>query len=124
MDQSKAYLEQARDEFLQSLKVDTEDVTAHAALASIYQRLGDQEKSDFHGAAHLRYKPDDNAIDVAIPAARAQYPAANHAAEALVIYWLQRENAPRLPAEEARPPLQTPKVAAEPPPSISSIIGQ
>jgi hypothetical protein len=38
----------------------------------------------------MRYKPDDNAAEVAIPAARRRYPAANHAAEALVIYDLQR----------------------------------
>jgi hypothetical protein len=39
---------------------------------------------------HTRYKPDDNAAEVAIPAARRRYPAANHAAEALVIYDMQR----------------------------------
>jgi Flp pilus assembly protein TadD len=121
LDTAKNYLQQARDEFTQSLTVDSEDVTAHAALAAIYQRLGDPEKSDFHGAAHLRYKPDDNAIDVAIPAARAQYPAANHAAEALVIYWLQRQDAPKLPAEAVRPPLKSPSVAAEPAVPISSL---
>jgi tetratricopeptide (TPR) repeat protein len=121
VESAKNYLQQARDEFLQTLQVDSEDVTAHASLAAIYQRLGDQEKSEFHGAAHLRYKPDDNAIDVAIPTARGQYPAANHAAEALVIYWLQRKDAPRLPAEEVRPSLKTPSVDAERPPTISSL---
>ncbi len=119
---AKQYLEKARDEFQQSLTVDSEDVTAHASLASIYLRLGDQEKSDFHAAAHLRYKPDDNAIDVAIPAARAQYPAANHAAEALVIYWLQREGAPKLPREASRPPLQTAEPSAKlEAPSVSAL---
>ena len=47
-------------------------------------------KEQYHRLLHTRYKPDDNAAEVAIPAARRRYPAANHAAEALVIYDLQR----------------------------------
>ncbi len=43
-----------------------------------------------------RYKPDDNAADRAVRLAREKYPAANHAAEAVVIYPLQRPGAPRL----------------------------
>lgn len=118
--ESKEYLQKARDEFQQTLLVDSEDVTAHAALASIFQRLGDEAKADFHGKAHLRYKPDDNAIDVAIPAARKQYPAANHAAEALVIYELQRAGAPGLPTEAARQTDSTPERAADNQPKASN----
>jgi tetratricopeptide (TPR) repeat protein len=100
-DQMKELIETARTEFELSLKVDSEDVTAHANLAAIYQRLGNTEKADFHAAAHKRYKPDDNAADVARPVGRRKYPAADHAAESLVIYWMHRSGAPQLPAESA-----------------------
>jgi hypothetical protein len=42
---------------------------------------------------HTKYKIDDNARDHAITAARLKSPAANHAAEAVVIYDLQRQAA-------------------------------
>ena len=53
--------------------------------------------SQRHRQLHSRYKPDDNAAEVAIPAARRRYPPANHAAEALVIYDLQRTDADQQP---------------------------
>jgi 6-phosphogluconolactonase (cycloisomerase 2 family) len=53
--------------------------------------LGDAQREQRHRQLHARYKKDDNAAEVAIPAARRRYPAANHAAEALVIYDLQRD---------------------------------
>jgi tetratricopeptide (TPR) repeat protein len=99
-------LEEARGEFEKSLLVDSEDVTAHANLAAIYKRLGNTEKAEFHGQAHVRYKPDDNAADVARPVARRQYPAADHAAESLVIYWLHRRGAHQLPDAAASEPPQ------------------
>jgi hypothetical protein len=49
---------------------------------------------------HARYKPDDNAGDRAIALARARYPAANKAAEAVVIYPLHRAGAPGLDPEQ------------------------
>ena len=73
------------------LEVDSENVTAHANLAAIYSLIGDAEKEQHHRTLHTRYKPDDNAAELAIPAARRKYPAANHAAEALVIYDMHRE---------------------------------
>ncbi|MEC7681042.1 MAG: multiheme c-type cytochrome [Planctomycetota bacterium] len=85
------YLNQARDEFEKVLEVDSENVTAHANLVEIYSLLGNSDKESYHRELHSRYKPDDNAAEVAVPAARRRYPAANHAAEALVIYDLQRE---------------------------------
>jgi hypothetical protein len=60
------------------------------------------EEADEHGRLHAKYKPDDNARDRAIAAARRKYPAANHAAEAVVIYDLQRPDAFELPAEAVR----------------------
>jgi hypothetical protein len=50
---------------------------------------------------HERYKLDDNAADRAVSLAREKYPAANFAAETLVIYPLQRPGAPELPEEGA-----------------------
>jgi len=53
--------------------------------------LGDSALAERARTEHARYKLDDNARDFAITAARARYPAANHAAEPIVIYDLQRE---------------------------------
>ena len=44
-------------------------------------------------------KPDDNAADRAIAAARKRYPAADVAAEAVVIYDLHRDGAPGMDGE-------------------------
>ena len=83
-------VQDAIQQFSQVLDVDSENVTAHANLAEIYGLIGDTEQEQYHRSLHTRYKPDDNAAEVAIPAARRRYPAANHAAEALVIYDMQR----------------------------------
>ena len=61
--------------------------------------MGDRESESIHASLHAKYKPDDNARDRAIAAARIKYPAANHAAEAVVIYDLQRAGAYDLPLE-------------------------
>jgi tetratricopeptide (TPR) repeat protein len=83
-------VQDAINQFNQVLNVDSENVTAHANLAEIYGLIGNTEKEQHHRTLHTRYKPDDNASELAMPAARRRYPAANHAAEALVIYDLQR----------------------------------
>jgi tetratricopeptide (TPR) repeat protein len=83
-------VQDAIQQFNQVLDVDSENVTAHANLAEIYGLIGDTEQEQYHRTLHTRYKSDDNAAEVAIPAARRRYPAANHAAEALVIYDMQR----------------------------------
>jgi tetratricopeptide (TPR) repeat protein len=93
-----SYLTRAQEEFEIVLKTDSENVTAHAQLSDIYNRLGDQKKADFHRAENLKYKPDDNAGDVGRNKARSEYPAANKAAEQIVIYSMQRPGAPELPA--------------------------
>lgn len=97
-DEFEVIVQDAIDQFHAVLDVDSENVTAHANLAEIYGLIGDEEQEQKHRTLHTRYKPDDNAAEVAIPAARRRYPAANHAAEALVIYDLQRnEDEPREP---------------------------
>ena len=61
--------------------------------SSLYSDLGEPEKALEHETLHAKYKPDDNARDRAIAQARIKYPAANHAAEAVVIYDLNRPGA-------------------------------
>ena len=83
-------LREAREAFERGLAIDPESVTAHYNLGLIYSQLGDREASDRHQALHAKYKPDDNARDRAIAIARRADPAADHAAEAIVIYDLHR----------------------------------
>jgi tetratricopeptide (TPR) repeat protein len=88
--------EEAIDAFRKTLAIDTENVTAHHNLQLLYAELGDAESSREHERLHLRYKLDDNAQGRAERLAREKYPAANHAAEAVVKYPLQRPGAPGL----------------------------
>ena len=83
-------IREAEAELQQVLEIDSENVTAHANLAEVYAWIGETQKQQHHRRLHQRYKPDDTAAEVAQPAARRKYPAANHAAEALVIYDLHR----------------------------------
>ena len=71
-------------------------------LALIYDRLGEGERAGEHRALHARYKVDDNARDRAIALARIADPAADHAAEPVVIYDLQRAGAYGLSRDDAR----------------------
>jgi tetratricopeptide (TPR) repeat protein len=95
----RAVLEEAARQFEMTLLLDSENVAAHYNLQLIHGQLGNREKSDEHRMLHERYKLDDNAADRAVSLAREKYPAANFAAETLVIYPLQRPGAPELPAE-------------------------
>lgn len=92
------FLRQAANWFERTLTFDSEDLTAHYNLGLIYAQLGDEAKAKDHQELHRKYKPDDNAADRAIAIARRNDPAANHAAEAIVIYDLQRPGAYGLPA--------------------------
>jgi tetratricopeptide (TPR) repeat protein len=85
---------QAVDAFNRTLEIDPENVTAHHNLQLLYAEVGETEKSREHERLHLRYKEDDNAQGQAVRLAREKYPAANHAAEAVVKYSLQRSGAP------------------------------
>ena len=76
--------------FQKTLSLDPENVTAHYNLQLLHAAMDDDEQASHHQELHLRYKPDDNARDRAVAAARKRYPAANHAAEAVVIYDLSR----------------------------------
>jgi tetratricopeptide (TPR) repeat protein len=100
-EQHKALLEEAAANFEKTLSLDSENVEAHFNLALIYAMLGNEDQALKHRELHARYKPDDNARDKAIAIARKKYPAADRAAEAVVIYPLQRAGAPQLPPEAA-----------------------
>ena len=84
------FLEEAVKRFEQALKIDPENVTAHYNLYLIGAYRGHRELAAKHQALHAKFKPDDNARDRAILKHRAANPAADHAAEAVVIYDLQK----------------------------------
>ena len=97
-EQRRTRLGEALETFLRVVKLDPENVTGHYNLKLIYAELDESGKSEEHAALHGKYKPDDNARDRAIAAARMRYPAANHAAEAVVIHDLHRRGAEGLDA--------------------------
>lgn len=88
-----ALLRQAVRQFEKTLSVDSENVTAHYNLSLLHAQLGDAHKAADHAALHGKYRPDDNARDRAVALARQRYPAANRAAEKVVIYPLRAERA-------------------------------
>jgi tetratricopeptide (TPR) repeat protein len=86
----QALLVEAASLFERALELDPENVASHFNLDSIYRQLGRDEDAARHRERYLTYKPDDNAQDRAVNVARRRDPAANHAAEAIVIYDLRR----------------------------------
>jgi tetratricopeptide (TPR) repeat protein len=89
--QRDALLNEAASWFEKTLTIDPEDLAAHYNLALIASLLGDEARAEQHRTLYARYKPDDNARDTTVALHRSRNPAANHAAEAVVIYDLQRE---------------------------------
>ena len=89
----RAMMAEAAGWFERVLELDPENVTAHYNLALLAEEMNDPDRAELHWAAHGKFKPDDNARDLAVAAARIRYPAANHAAEPVVIYDLQRDGA-------------------------------
>ena len=87
------WLNAAAQRYRQALVQDPENFTAHYGLAQAYARLGEEERAREHRQLHGKYRLDDNARDRAVAAARRRDAAANHAAEAVVIYDLQRPGA-------------------------------
>jgi tetratricopeptide (TPR) repeat protein len=98
----RAFLEEARAAYEAALAQDPENATALWGLSQIAAVGGDASEAARLRALHARYRPDDNARDRAVAAARRANPAANHAAEAVVIYDLQRPGAHGLPAAANR----------------------
>ncbi|MDH3588262.1 MAG: tetratricopeptide repeat protein, partial [Gammaproteobacteria bacterium] len=81
-----AMIDEARQWYEAALAVDPENVTAHYGLAQVHAALGNDDQSESHRQLHAKYKPDDNAMDRAVGLARRRDPAANRAADAVVIY--------------------------------------
>ncbi len=98
-DRQRIWLGLAASEFERALVLDSENVAAHYNLALIHAQLGDPLKAAEHRRLHERYRVDDNARDRAIAIARRRDPAADHAAQAIVIYPLQRVGAFGLASE-------------------------
>ncbi|MCB1127818.1 MAG: tetratricopeptide repeat protein, partial [Verrucomicrobiae bacterium] len=94
-------LEQARARFHQALVLDPENLAAHYNLGLIETQLGNPEPAAEHRRLHEKFRPDDNARDRAIARERRRNPAADHAAQAIVLYPLQRPGAFELPAASA-----------------------
>ena len=84
-------LEQARTWYEKALTYDSENVEAHYGLSQIFRELDDETSAEQHSKLHETYKADDNAKGLAVAKARAQYPHADHAANAIVIWDLQRD---------------------------------
>jgi tetratricopeptide (TPR) repeat protein len=94
----ETWLREAAGQFEKTLQLDPENLAAHYNLGLIHAQLGDEAKAEGHRRLHERYRPDDNARDRAIVQARRSNAAADHAAQAIVIYSLQRPGAPELGA--------------------------
>ena len=90
------FLSRALNRFEQTLTLDSENLTAHYNLALIHSQIGNKELAEKHRLLHEKYRPDDNARDVAVANARRANPAADNAAQAITIYMLQRNGAPGL----------------------------
>ncbi|MEZ6131047.1 MAG: multiheme c-type cytochrome [Planctomycetaceae bacterium] len=88
-DERAQRMEEAVTVFLRTLEQDSENVDAHYNLSQLYSNLGNDELAAKHHRLHEKYKPDDTARGQAFGAARKKYPAANAAAEPLVIYELK-----------------------------------
>ena len=65
------------------------DLEMVEAIPSLLNALGEPDNARRHADLYGYYKTDDNARDRAVAAARRRYPAANHAAESVVIYDLR-----------------------------------
>ncbi len=93
-DQRDQLLEQAQEQFLRTLELDPENVTAHYNLSLIYEQREQTDLAQQHRKLHQKYKIDDTARGLSERKAREKYPAANHAAEHPVIYPLDRTRKP------------------------------
>jgi tetratricopeptide (TPR) repeat protein len=89
----REFLNQAIERYKKTLELDSENVAAHYNLALLYGQIGETKLAEEHRKLHERYRVDDNARDRAIAIERRRNPAADHAAQAIVIHSLQRPGA-------------------------------
>jgi tetratricopeptide (TPR) repeat protein len=102
------FVQAARAELEASLAIDSEQATARYLMAQVFREEGNEEAALAELALHETYKVDDNARDRAVALARQRYPAANAAAEPVVIFDLNRDGAYGLPADGSRRVSSTP----------------
>jgi tetratricopeptide (TPR) repeat protein len=93
----RALLEAALAEYQQVLSEDPENLSAHFNLALVWTDLGETTRADAHRALLAQYRADDHAVERAVAMHRRRHPAADHAAEPVAIYDLQRPAAYGLP---------------------------
>lgn len=86
-------LEAAIKHFDAALVLDPENTAALYGLSQVYARQGQNEQAQTFRERYEQYRVDDNARDHAVAAARLRDPAANRAAEAVVIYPLKAPDA-------------------------------
>ena len=89
-DGSPEALTEAARWFEAALVEDPENADAHYNLARIRERQGAAEAAEVHREAYATYRDDDNARDHVVAVARRADPAADHAADPVVIYDLHR----------------------------------
>jgi len=94
----RALLDEALAEFTKVLTQDPENLTAHFNLALVYADLGHAGRAAQHRTRVEQYRPDDHAVERAVATHRRNNPAADHAAEPVAVYDLQRPQAYGLPA--------------------------
>jgi tetratricopeptide (TPR) repeat protein len=85
-----ALLERARERLAQALDLEPEYAASHHNLSLVFKELGRADLADRHRDLHERYRTDDNAVEHAVTLHRSRNPAADHAAEPVAIYDLQR----------------------------------
>ncbi len=88
-----ALLERAKERLEQALALEPEYAASHHNLSLVLGELGNRDQADRHRKLHEKYRTDDNAVEQAVTLHRSRNPAANHAAETVAIYDLQRPDA-------------------------------
>lgn len=89
-EQYQQALQHAKQQYQLVLEQDPERASSHYGIAQVYTAMGDTQEAQAHLKLHGYYKVDDNARDFAIAEARRRDPVADHAAENVVIYDLNR----------------------------------
>lgn len=84
--EKRAVLLESEKRYLRTLELDPENATAHLNLAYLYHELQDADREKYHLGQHQKYQVDQNNRDIALSAARAKDPAANHAANTGAIH--------------------------------------
>jgi tetratricopeptide (TPR) repeat protein len=88
-EQRDTYLEQARENFEQALRLESENADAHYGMAQVAAGLGLPELAAEHRRLHALYRPDDSAQALAVATARAADSAVRRASNDVVVYPLK-----------------------------------